>query len=376
MKSKWFGLFLAAGALAAQDWKIAQPQYRYQFPRDHFNHPDYQTEWWYYTGNLRAPDGHRYGFELTFFRQAQQLIPQMEAESAAWRPDQLYLAHLALTDVNRRTFYHTERLHRAGPGLAGVSNSEGRYWNGNWQVRWTALPGAEQFLIAICERFTLRLKLHPAKPAVIQGKNGISVKGEGKGQASHYISFTRLEGAGTLEQSGVTVPLSGLAWMDHEFFTAPAASDLSGWDWFAIQLQNNEELMLYRLRDKSGRVTRYSSGNYIDAGGSAHFLSARDFVLTPEKTWQSPYSKAQYPVSWHIAVPSLHLNLDERPDLQDQELTSRNGVSPSYWEGAVTYTGTLGSSPIAGVGYLEMTGYQEAVRLGGAARPQLLKESK
>jgi predicted secreted hydrolase len=367
MKSKWFILFLAVSALAAQSWKIAQPQYRYQFPRDHFNHPDYQTEWWYYTGNLRAPDGHRYGFELTFFRQAQQLIPQMDAESAAWRPDQLYLAHLALSDIDRRSFYHTERLHRAGPGLAGVSNNQGRYWNGNWQVRWTALPWSEQFLVVICERFTLRLRLHAAKPAVIQGKDGVSVKGAGIGQASHYISFTRLEAAGTLEQGGATVALRGLAWMDHEFFTEPPASDLSGWDWFAIQLQNNEELMLYRLRDKSGRVTPYSSGSYIDAKGYAHFLSARDFVLTPKATWQSPHSRARYPVAWHIAVPSLRLDLDERTDLPDQELTSRTSVFPSYWEGAVTYAGTLGVSPIEGAGYLEMTGYQEAVRLGGAA---------
>jgi predicted secreted hydrolase len=361
-------LFLMPGILCAQNWQAALPGYHFEFPRDHFSHPNYQTEWWYYTGNLHTIEGHRYGFQLTFFRQAAHLSPAAaDSEADIWRPDQLYLAHLALSDLDGHSFYHFERLNRAGPGLAGAAFSDARYWNGNWKVRWTALPSAKQQLDAVCDRFALHLDLEPVKPAIIQGQDGVSRKGPLPGQASHYVSFTRITATGRLQQKGAATEVTGTAWMDHEFFTESSDSNLVGWDWFAIQLENKEELMLYRLRSKSGQADAYSSGMYIDSEGRGHFLDADDFSLTPGQTWQSPQSQARYPIAWQIRVPSLRLDLTERTELKDQELWSKEGSSPSYWEGAVMYNGTLRGHSIAGVGYLEMTGYREAIQLSGMA---------
>ena len=137
---------LILSPLAAQ-YRTALPGYRYEFPRDHFNHPDYQTEWWYYTGNLKSADGHRYGFELTFFRQA---VRRDAAMATVWDLRDLYLAHLALSDLDGGKFYHTERVNRAGPDIAAVSESLGRVWNGNWRTQW---EGSNQRLVAIDARF-------------------------------------------------------------------------------------------------------------------------------------------------------------------------------------------------------------------------------
>jgi predicted secreted hydrolase len=363
---------LTAGLIAlllpawAVQWQLALPGYHYQFPRDHFSHPDYQTEWWYYTGNLRAADGHRFGFELTFFRRALD-IPKGLASSSdvTWRPDQIYLAHLALSDIDGREFYHTERLNRAGPGLAGVDSGQHRYWNGNWQVRWIPTLTGAQELQAVCRRFTLQLDLTPEKPVVIHGENGVSQKGPELGRASHYISFTRLRATGQLLRNGASVNLTGLAWMDHEFFTEQLNATDAGWDWFAIQLQNNEEVMLYRLRKKSGQADSYSSGTYVDAHGEAHFLDGSQFSLSPGAEWQSPNSGARYPLAWEISIPSLDLQLSQRTPLKNQELFSKDQSFPSYWEGAVTYSGHMHGQPVSGVGYLEMTGYDKALQLGG-----------
>lgn len=355
-------LVALAALLSAQQWRLALPGYAYEFPRDYFSHPDYQTEWWYYTGNLQASDGHRFGFELTFFRQGIRLSAQQAAESdAAWRPDQIYLAHLALSDIDGQEFFHTERINRAGPGLAGSSLEQQRYWNGNWQVRWSSLDTGEQELQAACTRFILRLKLRPIKPLVIHGKDGISLKGPQLGEASHYISFPRLSAAGELsEWNGHSYSVSGLAWMDHEFFTQTADNTLAGWNWFAIQLNNGEELMLYQLRWKSGVADSFSSGTYVDAQGRAHFLSASDFSIKAGNTWQSPASGARYPIDWKISIRCLQLELSERASLRNQELFAKNSVTPTYWEGAVTYEGHIHSQPVQGVGYLEMTGYASA----------------
>jgi predicted secreted hydrolase len=357
-------LFVITMAASAEDWQLALPGYRYEFPRDHFSHPEYQTEWWYYTGNLLSHDGRRFGFELTFFREGVDLSKQdIKASEAEWRPDQIYLAHLALSNIDGGHFYHTERLNRAGPGLAGVSLPQQRYWNGNWQVRWLS-PAGEQDLQAVCERFSLRLHLRPEKPTVIQGKDGVSQRGPERGQASHYISFTRLRAEGNLDLNGSTFALTGIAWMDHEFFSEQRNSTVAGWDWFAIQLDNNEELMLYRLRNKSGVPSPYSFGTYIDREGRSRFLDASQFQLSPGGIWKSSASGARYPLAWTIKVPSLDLQLSERTALKDQELFTKGSVSPAYWEGAVTYHGQMRSQPAGGVGYLEMTGYAEPLQLG------------
>ena len=349
-------VLLAAMPLAAQ-YQKALPGYQYQFPRDHFNHPDYQTEWWYYTGNLRSADGHKFGFELTFFRQG---VGRGKPQTSDWDVQDIYLAHLALSDLDGGRFYHTERVNRAGPGLAGVSHQTAKVWNGNWQVQWT---GNQQQLQAIAQNFALRLAMNSRKPPVIHGKDGVSQKSAGAGHASHYISFTRLLTTGTIELDARTFQVEGTAWMDHEFFTHQLDTNESGWDWVSLQLDDNTELMLYRFRHKDGSVDSFSAGTYIDAEGKPAYLGVADFSMQPEKeTYASPDTRAVYPIGWRITVPSLRLNLQLTTPLKSQELVSRMGAGLSYWEGAITVGGTRDSKPANGVGYLEMTGY---------ARPEL-----
>src|SRR5579863_709316 len=160
MKSKlaWLTAALFFLQPLQAQYRTALPGYRYEFPRDNFNHPDFQTEWWYYTGNVKSAEGYRFGFELTFFRQGVSRDP---ANTAAWDATDIYFAHLALSDLDGGKFYSTERANRSGPGIAGASESLARIWNGNWQVQWN---GEDQKLQGIDERFQFQLKLHSEKP--------------------------------------------------------------------------------------------------------------------------------------------------------------------------------------------------------------------
>lgn len=366
MKSKLLVFLLLLVYFAgAQNYQPALPGYEYHFPRDHFNHPEYQTEWWYYTGNLKAADGRRFGFELTFFRQGLDRSART-ADNKDWGVRDLYLAHLALSDIDGQKFFHTERFNRAGPGIAGVAEQTGMIWNGNWQVQ---LTPDEQRLQAVADDLQLKLTMRSKKPPVIHGQNGVSQKAMsgGKGEASHYISFTRLLTKGAIEWHGKTYQVEGDSWMDHEFFTASANSNLSGWDWLSIQLEDNTELMLYRLRDRDGAAAPYSSGTFVDADGTTRFLSHYDFIMEPAGTvWTSPQTHAAYPVSWHVSVPGLGLDLNITTPLQPQELAAQSSarIAPSYWEGAVDIAGRRSGAAIRGSGYLEMTGYDKAVKLG------------
>lgn len=356
VKTVWKALVLsAAGLLWAADFRYrpALPGYHYSFPRDHFEHPDFRTEWWYYTGNLQSAEGKRFGFELVFFRQGRRREPA--DNRSVWRVDDVYMAHLALTDIDGGKFYSHERLNRAGPGIAGASFKERRVWNGNWSAQWT---DERQTLEAVADEFRFHLTLNPLKPPVIHGENGVSQKAEGAGKASHYVSFSRLRVSGELRIQGARGTVSGTAWMDHEWFTHQLDASQTGWDWFSIQLDDGSDLMLFELRNKARAADPYSSGTYIDAHGAARHLTAKEFSLQPGRVWVSPKTKARYPVSWRISVPSLKLDLACRAALDSQELVSADAAGPSYWEGAVRYSG---SSP--GVGYLEMTGYDKPIRL-------------
>ena len=361
MKSRLAALaaaFLLLSPLAAQ-YRTAVPGYRFEFPRDYFDHPDFQTEWWYYTGNLKSANGHCFGFELTFFRQAVSRDP---AQVSTWDVRDIYLTHLTLSDLDGQKFYHSERINRAGPGIAGVNVSTGRIWNGNWQIQWQS---SDQNLQAIEKQFQLHLALHPEKPPVLHGENGLSQKSEGAGHASYYFSLTRLTANGQLDLNGERFELSGIAWMDHEIFTHQLEQDQVGWDWLSLQLDDKTELMLFRIRRKDGSIDPFSAGTYVDAEGKSTHLRSADFSLQPlDQRWTSPATHATYPIAWKISIPKLETELEANTPLAAQELTGKTKIAPPYWEGAITLRGHRGKTAISGVGYLEMTGYDRAVNLG------------
>jgi predicted secreted hydrolase len=265
----------------------------------------------------------------------------------------VYLAHLALTDIDGRHFRYSQRLNRAGPGIAGASFEAGRIWNGNWQAQWDTATGA-QTLSAVAAGIRFRLDLTPRTPLVIHGENGISRKAEGAGKASCYVSFPRLHVSGTLNGEAV----SGLAWMDHEWFTNLLEPDQRGWDWFSAQLDDGTELMLFQLRRMDGGIDPFSAGTYIARDGRAVPLKRADFTLEPLEYWNSPKTRGRYPIRWRITVPRLKLSLECSSAVPAQELVEEDPGGNSYWEGAVSYAGTA-----RGVGYLEMTGYAQPVRM-------------
>ena len=334
-------------------FKPAVPGYRYEFPRDYFNHPYFQTEWWYYTGNLRSIDGRKFGFELTFFREG---VNRSNSNTSTWDIRDLYLAHFAVSDLDGKRFFNTERTNRSGPGIAGADATLQKVWNGNWSVVWK--NGTEN-LTAVADQFAINLSLRPQKPPIIHGQNGISRKSDGQGRASHYFSETRLGASGRVEITSNKYEVTGQAWMDHEFFTQQLDSNQEGWDWFSLQLDDNTELMLFHIRRKEGSIDPYSAGTFVDANGNSRQLGVHDFELEPisSESWISPETHGAYPIRWRIRVPSLGIALEASTVLPAQEVTSNSRIVPSYWEGAIILIGAKSGVPLRGSGYLEMTGY-------------------
>ena len=333
--------------------KAIEPR-EFSFPADHGPHPGFRTEWWYSTGNLGTAGGRRFGFQLTFFRSA--LAPEMPDRRSAWATREAWLAHFAVSDLDGERFLSFERWSRGGPvGLAGARGRPFRVWVEDWSAAGTGGGVFPLRLSARQEDVGIDLSLEQGKPPVLQGERGLSRKSAEPGNASYYYSLSRMPAQGTIRLGNETFAVTGLAWMDREWSTSSLGADQTGWDWFALQLADGSEVMLYRLRLRDGTADPASSGTVIGPGGESRALSLRDFTLEDLDRWRSPRSGAAYPARWRLRIPSAALDLEVRPLLADQELD----VSFRYWEGAVEVKGNRGGRPVRGRGYVELTGYAE-----------------
>ncbi|MGD8243623.1 MAG: lipocalin-like domain-containing protein [Anaerolineae bacterium] len=325
----------------------------FNFPADHGPHPDFQTEWWYYTGNLKTNDGRQFGYQLTFFRRALTPPTKREKRESGWATDQIYMGHFALTDVAEREHQAFERFSRGAAGLAGADSPPFRVWLEDWYVEQEGDNAEVTAMQAAQGAIAIDLRLIDRKGPILQGDRGYSQKGPDPGNASYYYSQTRLQTSGTVQVGEATFQVEGWSWMDHEFSTSALAPEQVGWDWFALQFDDGSELMVFQLRRSDGSIDPLSGGTLVDAAGEARRLVLEDFAIAPEGTWRSPRSGATYPASWTVRVPDADLTLAIQPYLADQELN----VSYAYWEGAVRIEGERSGDLVTGDGYVELTGY-------------------
>ncbi len=323
----------------------------FQFPADHRSHDEYQSEWWYFTGNLETKGSRHFGFELTFFRYA--LTAQQSTRESEWGTTQVWMAHLAITDTEGNNFITAERFSREALGLAGNQDDPFRIWLEDWSASGEGPNILPLHLRASTDRIGLQLELQGGKPPVIHGDDGMDLKGPEYGNASHYYSLTRLETSGVLRVDGSSHEVSGTTWMDREWGTSSLSPGLEGWDWFGLQLEDGREIMYYRLRTQGGESSPYSGGSLVQSDGTRFKLSSGDVLLTPLEYWTSPETSVVYPISWQLSLPYEEMSLIIQPYLVQQELD----LTVRYWEGAVRVTGTQAGENLAGSGYAELTGY-------------------
>ncbi|MDJ0625882.1 MAG: lipocalin-like domain-containing protein [Candidatus Caenarcaniphilales bacterium] len=327
----------------------AEPGYWYQFPKDHSSHSQFSTEWWYYTGNLFSPrTKSEYGYQLTFFRIG--LEPNGNS---------IYAAHFAVSDIEKKKFYHFEKINRSILSKAGIEQTF--IWNGNWSTN--IFPNIEKHILkAEQDGISINLTLQPLTNPIIHGiqGEGISRKGSCKSCASHYYSFPLIETSGKININGKELNVVGKSWMDHEFGSSQLEKEQVGWDWFSIQFSDESSLMIYQIREKNGKTSKFSSASYISNNGEVTHLKKSELYLKGKKKWKSPKTNIEYPLEWEITIPKLNLGLKVIPKMFNQELTTQKSTAVNYWEGAIKVIDRVSGKKI-GSGYLELTGYDESL---------------
>ncbi len=304
------------------------------FPADDGPH-DELTEWWYSTGHLTAADGSEYGFEFVIF----------QGNRAGYPPT--YAAHFAITDVAKGEFHYDQRTQSGGQPQSSKSIDLAL---GDWTLQG---DGANDQISASMSGYSIALSLTSTKPPALHSGDGHFEWAPATG--SYYYSRTDMKVSGSITVGATRQNVSGKAWMDHQWGNFLLFGG-GGWDWYSIQLSNNEQIMLWHSRDSQNNVI-FGSGTYVNDDGQTEQFSLGDFEITPTGTWTSPQSGAIYPSGWTITIPSKHLKLTIDPLIRDQELDTRASTGVIYWEGDVSISGTEDGSSISGRGYIELTGY-------------------
>jgi predicted secreted hydrolase len=346
-----FAVFAAARAenSGSGEWAVAVPGYHITLPRDHFPHYQFRTEWWYFTGNLKTVDGRAFGYQLTFFRHGYRPPGDRQSTTSRFVMNDVKFAHFAVTDVSAGKFHFDSRISRGAYGEAGFAEGNKLAWIDDWE-----LDFSDNFRLKAATRdYAIELELAPEKPAVLEGDDGLSQKADGVGHASYYYSIPRLKTTGTVKIGRDSFRVEGSSWFDREWATNQLSPEQAGWNWFAIQLSDGNDMMLYQMRLKRGGIDSHSNGKWIAADGTTTDLALDDFRLSPEKYWASSASRANYPIAWKLTIPKLNLDLDITPAVEGQELN----LAVVYWEGCIRIKGQRAGKAVDGVGYMELTGY-------------------
>jgi predicted secreted hydrolase len=340
----WAGLFSPS---FADGYEPVLASSTVSLPGDFFYRPGYRVQWWYFTGHLRADDGNEFGYQLTFF------VVGVDPKRSASRfvLNQLYISHFAVSDLSSGRFHFEDRIDRGAFGFAGAFTERLETWVGKNRMEGTPnrirLTGRD-------DSKALDLTLVPERPCILQGDRGYSRKAEDSpSHASLYFSCTRLETRGTLTLGGRSFQVRGRSWFDREITSSLLSATQQGWDWFALQLEDGRDIMLYRMRRKDGTLDRYSSAVVVRPDGGTVRLGRDDFKAEPVSTWKSKKTSILYPSTWSLEIPSEGLKLTVTPLLKDQEAVATASTGNVYWEGAAAVTGT-----VRGRAYVELTGYR------------------
>jgi predicted secreted hydrolase len=325
----------------------ARPLAPIRFPQDEAPHRDL-TEWWYYTGHMSAvtPDGktHEYGFELVFFQALRSNLPPV------------YLAHFAISDLSRGEFHYDQRRLTEPDAVIpnGTSTAGFNISINNWSVQ--GLNGHDH-LQASMDGYTIDLNLDGLKPPTLHNGNGLITYG--LGGFSYYYSRTDMAVSGILLDHQQSLQVTGEAWMDHQWGNFLTLG-VGGWDWYSVQLQNQTEMMLYLIRDATGKVISTYAG-FIGKDGQSLQVPASAVNVSVLDHWTSPATGITYPSGWRVTIndPRLQTTLTLQPELKNQELNATPSTGNIYWEGAVSIQGQSQGQAVQGQGYVELTGYHK-----------------
>jgi predicted secreted hydrolase len=317
-----------------------------EFPRDDGVH-DSAIEWWYFTGHLFTRDRERYGFEYVIFRARDGGLEG-------------YVSHFAITDNPRGEFHYDQRIAGAG-GVARESAALDLDLAG-WTMRG---ENGDFALFADMPGYAIDLDVQTTKPPALHDEDGYIEYGNGT--ASYYYSWTRLAVTGLFDRGNGPEPVTGEAWMDHQWGDFQTFQE-GGWDWFAFQLEDATDVMLYLIRNLDGEILLVD-GSIIAPNGDLTVLREGDFTVAATGEWTSPHTGTTYPSGWEVAIPAEELALAVTPTMPDQELDTRPTTGVIYWEGEALVSGTFRGAPIAGLGYVELTGYApvEPIEFGTVA---------
>lgn len=304
-----------------------------QLPANDAFLPSEEVQWWYWTGHLQSEGGRRFGFEVVFFA----------FDSFLFMRDQLAQAAITDIDGNHFDFKGLLQFHLPNRSKNGFKLSSGK------DNKITAIGGnGHDRLHSEIGDYVLDLELKASKPPVLHyGGNAHPYR---FGGYTYYYSRPKMEAVGTLSIGGETFKVRGNSWFDRQYGELYQAIH-QGWQWFAIELDDNRQIMVFDFKGEDSAVEK--AGSISDAEGRNVTLAPHEFKVSVLDQWTSPDTGCSYPSGWEVEVRGEKFIV--QPLVKDQELHAGADdvwIGPVYWEGACSVNGA-----VSGKAYVELNGY-------------------
>jgi len=312
---------------------FAEPPPLVSLPADEAPH-DAGIEWWYFNGLLTDGQGQEYSYHyVTFNSQGGAAVPHLLQASLG---DHTSGEHLTGEKVLLQAPY------RDAVGVNVAVNG--------WEMQGDGQVYSLEFDLG---GRSLDLKAVSTRPPVLH--QGVGLVDLGPAGETFYYSRTRLDVTGSITVAGEQRPVTGSAWMDHQW--GEVVGQQVGWDWASLQLDDGSDLMAVQVWDPSDKTPFSGYGTLVSPGGSALTLDEDDLSITARDTWTSPDTGITYPSGWMLNVTSLDLSLELEPVLANAEFAGSSYTPAAYWEGEVRVSGTREGREIGGRGFVELVGY-------------------
>jgi predicted secreted hydrolase len=325
-----------------------QPEAVFSYPADEGRHDPllkYRKEWWYINFHLTGKTtGVKYGAFISFFK--------------------TYPARIfSISDINSQKVYNNIK-----PGilnskknhleLSFISPYKNDYFF-NKKEKNKLVPFQYKLNIGgkakeeKKEMMQLNVDMHCIKPPMIVG-NGLVDMGEGW---SNYYCQTKIEASGTIKVHGITEPVEGYAWIDHQWgkFNTGLPNKRILWEWFSIKLDDFREIVVGDQWVMHSRkyIGTYTKGlNLFNADFTHEILE--NYKIKQLDYWYDKRSGRKFARSWRITEPSKDIDLTITSDCPDQAMHVI--IDPiAFWEGSCSVSGTIEGKTVSGKAYVELS---------------------
>lgn len=288
------------------------PEGKVKLPEDDSVH-DRLQEWWYWICNFEDETGMKFEFLGLFMT--------------------FYTAGTPILRSNSIFYIDDKVTYQIGTIVGDPTKVENGYSFDHGHTKVVGGDGYDQFYGSAGE-YTIEFTANSTKAPFLYYEDGYT--DFSFGGDVYYYARPRYATEGTITRGGNSYKFTGTTFFEHAFGHLDAIFR-NGWDWFRINLDSGDDVVVMLMKEYSRAWVNDKDCNTVEIDG-------QDIRVKVTNTWTSPRSACKYPSAWELEIEGKKYVIT--PTIEDIEIVEPNRTR---WEGPVIITGDVTGRGIAEV---------------------------